>query len=389
MGTHHRPHPHSPTPRPACAEEPNAKGVRALVDYGRSRRPICHGPCAHRRPSGARRDSVDGRCCRSEGQDRLGGSVRVGRSRKHGRGDAQHDLQGWLLVQVDHGDRHDEVDSRWEGLTGRRRGSSHSPRRIHRIRRESVRMGRCGYLVTPGVLGFSSSAHDLARFGMFHLKSHRSDQRQILTDQTLDLMHSYDKGPQGTYFTLGWFNVGGGKLITDGQVGEANSNLTLIPSDGVAIATLANITAGNSGAIADDMADEIANVFKPTPGAERKKGAQRHIQRFATPYKPTPEFRGTWEGLIKAYGGDVPISLFFEDTGTVQLELDGQSRTPLSSATFNTFYELRGEFDGKIKTVESRDVAQQSKMSITARCTSDRLNYYVLSRFLSDRVDLS
>jgi CubicO group peptidase (beta-lactamase class C family) len=34
-----------------------------------------------------------------------------------------------------------------------------------------------------------SSAHDLVRFGMFHLKAHLADQKAILSDSVIDLMH--------------------------------------------------------------------------------------------------------------------------------------------------------------------------------------------------------
>jgi hypothetical protein len=34
------------------------------------------------------------------------------------------------------------------------------------------------------------SAHDLVRFGMFHLKNHLPDQKRILADSTIDAMHS-------------------------------------------------------------------------------------------------------------------------------------------------------------------------------------------------------
>ena len=35
-----------------------------------------------------------------------------------------------------------------------------------------------------------SSAHDLLRFGMFHLKNHLDEQRAILKDETIDLMQN-------------------------------------------------------------------------------------------------------------------------------------------------------------------------------------------------------
>ena len=62
-----------------------------------------------------------------------------------------------------------------------------------------------------------------------------------LVRQTLDLMHTYDQGPQGKLFALGWFNVGD-RLVSDGQVGGANSVVMLVPAKKVAIAVLMNMT---------------------------------------------------------------------------------------------------------------------------------------------------
>ena len=40
----------------------------------------------------------------------------------------------------------------------------------------------------PGGSAVYASAHDLVRFGMFHLKAHLPDQKAILKDQTIDEM---------------------------------------------------------------------------------------------------------------------------------------------------------------------------------------------------------
>src|SRR5262245_20887919 len=50
-----------------------------------------------------------------------------------------------------------------------------------------------------------TSAHELVRFGMFHLKDHLADQRPILKDSTLDAMHRVaTPGDMATGYGLGW-----------------------------------------------------------------------------------------------------------------------------------------------------------------------------------------
>ncbi len=58
-----------------------------------------------------------------------------------------------------------------------------------------------------GASAVYSSAHDLVRFGMFHLKDHLSDQKAILTDASIDEMHrmttSEEDDPRSGY-GIGW-----------------------------------------------------------------------------------------------------------------------------------------------------------------------------------------
>ena len=57
----------------------------------------------------------------------------------------------------------------------------------------------------PGASAVFCSAHDLARFGMFHVKSHRADQRAILSDATIDALHTPTVTVDGnTGYGVGW-----------------------------------------------------------------------------------------------------------------------------------------------------------------------------------------
>jgi CubicO group peptidase (beta-lactamase class C family) len=243
-----------------------------------------------------------------------------------------------------------------------------------------------GHRYPPGGLGFSSTVHDLLRYGMFHLKTPVSGQRRILSARTLDLMHTYDKGPQGRYFTLGWF-AHGRRLISNGSVGGANSHLTLIPSEATAIVVLTNMSSPSS--VADQIAADIVAAVSPETRAAEQGGRQRHIQRFATPYKRTAELEGEWQGTIRSHGGDLPVTLSFGDGGEVHIQLAGQDPVTLTDVRFNAFQELRADFRGKIRTLFSGPQAVASDMSITAKLKDGRLYGYVSAVFTTPKGSFS
>jgi CubicO group peptidase (beta-lactamase class C family) len=225
-------------------------------------------------------------------------------------------------------------------------------------------------LIPAGGLGYYSTAHDLVRYGMFHLNTTPADHRPVLTSRTLDLMHNYDQGPQGRLFALGWFNVGD-RLISDGQVGGANSVVMLVPSKKVAIAVLMNMTSRGATALAYQVAAEIAEAM----GAEAAApGAHPPVRRGA-------EFAGSWTGAVRAYGGDVPITMVVGDTGDVRIRLGASAMVPLDGVRFNARHELRGSFSGPVRTFESRDAAVESSLTITVRRTSAGLSGYVGASF--------
>jgi len=102
-------------------------------------------------------------------------------------------------------------------------------------------------LDTPGAGGIYSSAHDLVRFGMFHLKDHLADQGAILSDRSLDELHrpTQDESsePRAGY-AIGWEVIDrpdGYHIVTHtgGMPGVATT-LLLVPSEDLAVVLLAN-----------------------------------------------------------------------------------------------------------------------------------------------------
>ena len=89
-----------------------------------------------------------------------------------------------------------------------------------------------------------TSAHELVRFGMFHLEDHLKDQRPVLKDATLDAMHRIaTPGDTASGYGLGWLigNEQGMRVVshTGGMPGVATS-LKLYPQHNVVIVALAN-----------------------------------------------------------------------------------------------------------------------------------------------------
>src|SRR5262245_57083940 len=88
----------------------------------------------------------------------------------------------------------------------------------------------------PGGSAVYASAHDLVRFGMFHLKTHLSDQKAILKDETIDEMQKATVNTGGkSGYGIGWAtdeSPGGRRLVThSGGMGGVSTMLALYPAE--------------------------------------------------------------------------------------------------------------------------------------------------------------
>src|SRR5262249_6063488 len=147
-----------------------------------------------------------------------------------------------------------------------------------------------------------SSAHDLVRFGLFHLKDHLPDQRAILKDATIDAMEQpVAPAPYG----LGWllYDRGGLKVVnhTGGMPG-VQTTLTLYPAEDVAIVVLANavIDVGR-------VSREIERVVLPRY-AEARRNEPRPQQAGAAKFTPPADYVGEWTGTVRTWDRTMPIS---------------------------------------------------------------------------------
>ena len=96
-----------------------------------------------------------------------------------------------------------------------------------------------------GASAVYSSAHDLVRFGMFHLKNYLADQQQNLSDSTIDKMQiAVDPKLPDSHYKLGW-DVGeryGYKVVSHGGgMTGVRTILLLLPSENIAVVVFCGV----------------------------------------------------------------------------------------------------------------------------------------------------
>jgi CubicO group peptidase (beta-lactamase class C family) len=223
----------------------------------------------------------------------------------------------------------------------------------------------------PGASAVYSSAHDLVRFAMFHMKEHLLDQRQILSDETIDAMQVSPGNEAGGY-AIGWGkfkNARGYECVqhTGGMPG-VSTTVRFVPSRRLAVVVLAN----SRSPLAYRLPDMIVDLLLPEQESEKKAATTnesaeaKEEPKKEEPNKEEPkaeesdqqpaklkDLAGNWRGEIVTYQGSTPLRLTVKETGDVHVRLGDQLVTLLSNASFRNGI-LRGQFAGKVPYDDNR-----------------------------------
>jgi CubicO group peptidase (beta-lactamase class C family) len=198
-----------------------------------------------------------------------------------------------------------------------------------------------------------SSAHDLIRFGMFHLKDHLPEQQQILKDTTLDLMHTLatPTSPTEEGYGLGWFidndDNGYRRVFHTGRMPGVRTILNLYPSENVAIVVLTNRSNPSVLGIAQQLA---ASVLPKYAEALAKKKPREEPK--PPPFVPPSALLGEWSGTVRTWEDVLPFHLTFQPDGDVHVKMGEQLETLLNNARFKDG-NLQGRFLGAIPTKDA------------------------------------
>lgn len=201
-----------------------------------------------------------------------------------------------------------------------------------------------------------ASAHDLVRFGMFHLKDHLEDEKPILTDSTMDEMHRLATPPDAEFgYGLGWIVTpdDNGYLRvghTGGMPGVATW-LSLYPTEDLAIVVLENVSSPFGAVVVSDIAEAMLGP-KYAEGREAAR-VQREAASKAAPTPPAAGLLGEWQGTVRTYEGTTSLSLTIKPDGDVHVRLGDALPTLLSHLTFGKA-DLEGYFPGHIPTADAQ-----------------------------------
>lgn len=205
---------------------------------------------------------------------------------------------------------------------------------------------------SPGASGAYSTAHDLALFGMFHLRAHLPDQKAILSDKSIEAMQNSTVSTGGrSRYGLGWWvneDLNGYRgLLAQGGTDDGMAFLQLIPSEEIAVAMLTN----TGDDFPPKIVDEILSVLLPPYRLKREANSAAKPASSKPDVKPSTSFVGDWVGHIHTYHGDLPFTLSISASGDVQAKLKSVPVETLNKFEF-TDRGLLGRLTGNLGTVE-------------------------------------
>ncbi len=216
-----------------------------------------------------------------------------------------------------------------------------------------------------GASAIYSTAHDLLLFGMFHLKQVFPGQKNILTDETIDLMKKAEAnmGPNRLY-GLGWMIIekdnGYRTVYHSGSMHGVRTILKLVPSENIVVSVLCN----NQNNISLRTADDIISILLPDFGENRSKTEQQ--QKVTEKVKIPEEYIGNWTGKIKTHEGTMPISMKIQPEFKINVKLSEQSEQEMYNVRMERNM-LRGEFNGEVDTNDAGRRSHRIDMQLKYR----------------------
>jgi CubicO group peptidase (beta-lactamase class C family) len=187
----------------------------------------------------------------------------------------------------------------------------------------------------PGASVLYSSAHELALFGMFHLKAQHPAQKNVLSHAGIDGLQEPAVAAGSVRQSLAWSindnQHGYRTLLAQGGTYDSQAWLLLVPSERIVIVALAN--AGN--APANGLIDQILSLLLPTYRDNLAKAAppvSTAAPSAATTVRPAPpELAGTWSGEIQTHDGNRPLVFTISSEEEVEARLGSQAAVKLTN----------------------------------------------------------
>ena len=176
----------------------------------------------------------------------------------------------------------------------------------------------------PGASSVYCSVHDLALFGMYHLKDHLASQKRILSDRSIDEMQAPSlSSKEGAQYGLSWWvqeDLHGYRgVLAQGGTNNATAYLQLIPSEDIAVAMLWNTGTPHGGKVVDQVLSALLPRYRKN--LEAAAATVAASKPSAPADKPPPSMVGAWSGFVQTYRGKVPLALDVSASGELTARL--------------------------------------------------------------------
>jgi hypothetical protein len=175
----------------------------------------------------------------------------------------------------------------------------------------------------------------LLRFALFHLKARLPDQKAILSEKAIGEMQEAAVDPKNrSGYGIGWgiteTRAGFRFVGHSGGMHGVSTLLRMIPSEKIAIIALANTGTD----LPSRVVREITSILLPKAAdAPERSGSPDPLA-----FRPPAELLGTWKGGVHTYNGEIPLTLWFLESGDVHARMEGQLRMLLNLVSFQNGY---------------------------------------------------
>ncbi len=227
-------------------------------------------------------------------------------------------------------------------------------------------------------LSFSgwASAHDLGLFAAFHMKAHRPDQRSILSDAAIDSMQNIavPTGSGTQQYGLGWWiedRFGYRTVLSQGGNSGAQAWLRLVPSERVAVVVLVNKGVAFAGAATDAAIAALLPRYGEAMKAAAASAAAA-APRSTAGARTSPQFLdssmvGSWAGVVRAAGGDVPVQFTIAPSGEVRARIGARSDSGVARASVQAPNALSLRVSGDLEAPNPTGMNREMRMYLDRR----------------------
>ncbi len=182
-----------------------------------------------------------------------------------------------------------------------------------------------------GASGFWSSAHDLVRFGMFHVGTPAPDARAVLQPGARAQMYrtlGAAGPPTAATAGLGWQVVANDRGLTrishTGGMPGVSTVLNLYPAESLVVVVLANASTPAVGRLANLIRHVVVPItVPPTPPPVTPRPA----------WRLTGEYRGPWGGTITLPDGTLSMVIEADPEGVPRIRIGRDAPVLMTNAT--------------------------------------------------------